>query len=244
MSKVIDKNNILAIDTTTKNCSVALYAQGGIHSRSCISMKHSSELIGLIKSTLEEQAVSLHELEMVIVDTGPGSFTGVRTGIGVAQGIAYGLGIPLCGIDSLSILAVAAGKQGVVLPIVDARMNQVYAGLYRMGVECEVLVPPYVSNLEELQDLAQEELTVVGDGWQSSKALCQAVLGDKVNFEESVVLPEASAAIAAFIRHGIGTIQSPLELTATYVRNDVVQSHSASPKSASQHSLNEKQPLY
>lgn len=186
-------------------------------------MKHSSKLIGLIQDMLDEQGIALNDLHMVIVNTGPGSFTGVRTGVGVAQGIAYGLGIPLCGIDSLSILATASGEKGIVLPIMDARMKQVYAGLYDIGDDLRVMLSPYVCNPDDIQAMNQQRLTVVGDGWQPYHSVFQMILGDKAQFLESVVYPDAASAIDAFIRHGLGETGSPLALSATYIRDNVAQ---------------------
>ncbi|MCY4148607.1 MAG: tRNA (adenosine(37)-N6)-threonylcarbamoyltransferase complex dimerization subunit type 1 TsaB [Gammaproteobacteria bacterium] len=219
----MSKINILAMDTATRNCSVALYAQGKISRLSRESMKHSSELIELIQNVLVGQGLTLNDLHMVIVNTGPGSFTGVRTGIGVAQGIAYGLGIPLCGIDSLSILATASGKRGIVLPIMDARMKQVYAGLYSIDDDLRVMLSPYVCDPDDIQTMKQQKFTVVGDGWHLYQSIFQMVLGDRAQFLETIVYPDAASAIDAFIRYGLGKTGSPLALSATYIRDNVVQ---------------------
>ena len=215
--------NILAMDTATRNCSVAIYSEGQISRISRESMKHSSELIGLVQNVLAGQGLTLNDLHMVIVNTGPGSFTGVRTGIGVAQGIAYGLGIPLCGIDSLSILATVSGKKGIVLPIMDARMKQIYTGLYDIGDDLSVMLSPYVCNPDDIQTMSQRKFTVVGDGWQPYHSVFQMILGDRAQFLESIVYPDAASAIDAFIRYGLGRSGSPLELSATYIRDNVVQ---------------------
>jgi len=215
--------NILGIDTVTKHCSVAVYARGKTSQLSCESTKHSSELIRLIQGVLVEQSLVLDDLHVVIVNTGPGSFTGVRTGIGVAQGIAYGLGIPVCGIDSLTVLATASNEKGIVLPIIDARMKQVYAGLYDMGDDCRVMLTPYVCNPDDIQTMNQQRFTVVGDGWQPYQSVFELILGNRAQYQESIVYPEAASAINAFILYGAGKTGSPLELSATYVRDNVVQ---------------------
>ncbi|MYD76836.1 MAG: tRNA (adenosine(37)-N6)-threonylcarbamoyltransferase complex dimerization subunit type 1 TsaB [Gammaproteobacteria bacterium] len=215
--------NILAVDTVTRHCSVAVSRNGSICRKSRTSLKHSSDLIGLIDHALKEQELTLPELDLVVVDTGPGSFTGVRTGIGVVQGIAYGAGIPACGIDSLSILAVASGADGIVLPVIDARMNQVYAGLYSVGGECQELVSPYVCDPEGIRYPDKGKLTVVGDGWQAWRSTIEAALEQEAVFDEAVACPDAGSAIEAVARYGLGTTGNPLALTATYVRDDVVR---------------------
>lgn len=220
------ETNILAVDTSTRQCSAAIYTQGEIFNASRVSQKHSSQLIGLVEDVLRQQHLLLADLNLVIVNTGPGSFTGVRTGIGLAQGIAYGLRIPLCGIDSLSILATAANQKGIILPMIDARMKQVYSALYEIDVECKELIPPYVCNPADLLHLDQQQLTVVGDGWQSQQKIFRSMLGDRVEFDESLLYPDATSAINAMIRYGLGKTASPLELAATYVRDNVVHNQS------------------
>ncbi|MCY4052068.1 MAG: tRNA (adenosine(37)-N6)-threonylcarbamoyltransferase complex dimerization subunit type 1 TsaB [Gammaproteobacteria bacterium] len=216
--------NILSIDTATKYCSVAVYSKSELSKVCRESKKHSSNLIGLIQNVLVDRNLKLNDLQMVIVNTGPGSFTGVRTGIGVAQGIAYGLRIPLCGIDSLSILATGAGKKGLVVPIMDARMKQVYTGIYKVENNCSDILSPYVTNPDDIQIMNQQEFTVVGDGWQLYQELFQSILGKGAQFQESAVYPDAALAISAYLYYGLGNPASPLEISATYIRDNVVQS--------------------
>ena len=215
--------NILAIDTATKYCSVAVYSRNELSTISRESSKHSSSLIGQIQSALVDRNLKLDDLQMVIVNTGPGSFTGVRIGIGVAQGIAYGLSIPVCGIDSLSMLATGSGKKGVIVPIMDARMKQVYGGVYDVDEYIRVLLSPYVCNPDEIQTMNQQEFTVLGDGWQLCQEHFQSTFGKGVEFQESPVYPDAALAIEAYLHYGLGKPVSPLEITATYIRDNVVQ---------------------
>ena len=123
--------SLLAIETSTALCSVALrLGDGPVLERSEFgSTVHSAALLPMIQSLLAEADCTLGALDLIAVGKGPGSFTGLRIGIGVAQGLAYGARIPLFGATSLECLArqqMAMTPAGSVWTAIDARMNEVY----------------------------------------------------------------------------------------------------------------------
>ena len=127
-------STILAIDTATELCSAALYKDGEIFSRERFDPQgHSKLILQMIEEIFEESSTSRSELDAVSYDAGPGSFTGIRIGAGVAQGLSLGLEIPLLGISSLMILAESIGDQhsigAPILAAIDARMEQIYWGI-------------------------------------------------------------------------------------------------------------------
>ena len=122
---------VLAIDTATEACSAAYADDDQIIERFQIDPKgHSEHILPMVESVLSEAGVLRNELEAITFDSGPGSFTGIRIGAGVAQGIALGLDLPLVGVSSLMGLAqgISRAVEGctAVLPAIDARMGQVY----------------------------------------------------------------------------------------------------------------------
>ncbi len=124
---------LLAIDTVTEACSAALSIDGEIVSRFELARnRHSSRLLPMIEELLAEGGIELRQLDAVAFDRGPGSFTGLRIGAGVAQGIAFSVSVPVIGVSSLEILA-AANPAPTVLPAIDARMGQVYWAVYASG---------------------------------------------------------------------------------------------------------------
>ena len=124
---------LLAIDTVTEACSAALSIDGEIVSRFELARnRHSSRLLPMIEELLAEGGIQLRQLDAVAFDRGPGSFTGLRIGAGVAQGIAFSVSVPVIGVSSLEILA-AANPAPTVLPAIDARMGQVYWAVYACG---------------------------------------------------------------------------------------------------------------
>jgi tRNA threonylcarbamoyladenosine biosynthesis protein TsaB len=92
---------------------------------------HTRKILPMVQAVLEDAGISLSDLDAIAFGRGPGSFTGVRIGISVAQGLAFGAGVPLIGISTLAAMAQGAYRlDGAeqVLTAIDARMNEVYFG--------------------------------------------------------------------------------------------------------------------
>ena len=150
---------ILALETSSKHCSVALqYAAqtptGELQIATRLdssALSHSRSLLALINDVLQEANLSFAELDAIAVARGPGSFTGLRIGIAVAQGLAFGHQLPILPISSLAAVAYNAltywQKQAASMPTVeavlatmDARMGEVYCGWYDLRGELPVLI--------------------------------------------------------------------------------------------------------
>lgn len=167
---------LLAIETSTSACSVALRWVAADRQRrdvarhSSTARTHSATLLALIEQLLADAAIERGELSAVAISSGPGSFTGLRIGLAVAQGIALGLAIPLLAIDSLAVLAETARGQladgSRLMAISDARMGQYNAASYQLaGAELTVLAPPALLDADALtEQLAAHSIgTVVGE---------------------------------------------------------------------------------
>lgn len=153
---------ILAFDTSTEYCSVAVWADGELYTRDVLAgQRHSELLLPLVGEMLAERGLSLRALDGIAFGSGPGSFTGLRIGCGVAQGLAFGAGLPVIGVSTL--LALAQGAQGAqnerVIACLDARMGEVYHAAYERRAEgwCEVLGPGLYA--------PQDAPMVAGEGW-------------------------------------------------------------------------------
>jgi len=140
---------VLAIETSANLCSVALMHDREI-SEIVVSEPrgHTRHLLPAIDRLLIDAGLALRRLDAIAVTTGPGSFTGLRIGIGVAQGLAYGADLPVVPLSSLATLAQGAIRSRKLMPddvavaVLDARMNEVYWGLYRVAGELVVAVRP------------------------------------------------------------------------------------------------------
>jgi tRNA threonylcarbamoyladenosine biosynthesis protein TsaB len=139
---------LLAFDTATEVCSVALARGARVAERSeVVGQHHSERVLPMAQQLLLDEGITLAEVDAIAFGAGPGSFTGLRIACGVAQGAAYGVGKPVLPIGNLAALALRAGEliPGArrVAVAIDARMNEVYWAVYDLaeGDVAEVVAP-------------------------------------------------------------------------------------------------------
>jgi tRNA threonylcarbamoyl adenosine modification protein YeaZ len=123
----------LGIETATGVCGVAIADGNGLKGEAVLDtgLSHSSKLVKLVQRVLEDTSIELSRLDALAVSVGPGSFTGVRIGIGTALGLAAGAGTPVIPVPTLDALAWAQRPfRGVVCAFVDARRGEVYYCIY------------------------------------------------------------------------------------------------------------------
>jgi tRNA threonylcarbamoyladenosine biosynthesis protein TsaB len=124
---------ILALDTATESCSVAIVEDQTLLAEVTEANRqtHARYLMDLIRTALLMARVELKDIEGIAVSRGPGSFTGLRIGIGTAKGLAEALGKPLVGVSSLKALALQAGVVSqLIFALIDARRGEVYYAAY------------------------------------------------------------------------------------------------------------------
>lgn len=213
----------LSIDTVTESCSVALLdGSETVQQKEIQPGGHSRLVLGMVDRVMTDSGLRLGQLDAVVVDTGPGSFTGVRIGLGVAQGLAYGADLPVIGVSSLEVMAISVGS-GVVAPAIDARMKQIYCAVYDVresGRPTPVLAPCVCSPDQFGARLGQAEYGV-GSGWD---IYADVILGRSENRPiriEHALFPEAIQGLKVAQRIGIGGAVDPRRLEATYIRNQV-----------------------
>ncbi len=158
--------NILAFDTSTEYCSVALLYDGKLTFREELAGQNHSELIlPMIDALLSASNLELSLLNGVAFGAGPGSFTGLRIACGVAQGLAYGAGLPVVPVGTLLALAQAAGAPRVVTCL-DARMGEIYHAAYqRKGAAWSETVTPNVCKADAAAALEGEDWVGCGNGF-------------------------------------------------------------------------------
>lgn len=121
---------LLALDTATEACTAALGVDGQVLERFERGSQHSERLLPMIDALLAEAQLVLGQLDAIAFGRGPGSFTGLRIGAGVAQGLAFGADLAVVPVSSLATLAQGQAADQVLAGF-DARMQQVYWGAYR-----------------------------------------------------------------------------------------------------------------
>ncbi|WP_429210638.1 tRNA (adenosine(37)-N6)-threonylcarbamoyltransferase complex dimerization subunit type 1 TsaB [Aeromonas veronii] len=166
---------ILAVDTATEACSAALLVGDKLFSRwEEAPRDHTRKILPMVQAVLDDAGITLSDLDAIAFGRGPGSFTGVRIGIGVAQGLAFGAGVPLIGISTLAAMAQGAYRlDGAeqVLTAIDARMNEVYFGRYELIegrmqlVGDEVVSEP--AALVDVRGKLAGPVTCVGTGFET-----------------------------------------------------------------------------
>jgi tRNA threonylcarbamoyladenosine biosynthesis protein TsaB len=120
----------LALDTSTEYCSVALWRDGTVDaSETHAGQRHSELLLPMVDALLDRYGLAIKQLDGIAFGQGPGSFTGLRIGCGVTQGLAFGGGLPVVGIGTLLAMAEAA-QAGHVVCCLDARMGEIYHAAY------------------------------------------------------------------------------------------------------------------
>lgn len=170
---------ILSIETSTNVCSVALTAEGMVlvHRENYDGQNHATLLSGFIKDCLDHCADHEINLDAVAVSIGPGSYTGLRIGLSEAKGLAYGLGVPLIGVDTLKIMAVNVmfgdpDLQGdeLFVPMIDARRMEVYTSVMDFALNPIVAPTPLILEEDSLAGFADSRcLLLMGNG--SDKAV-------------------------------------------------------------------------
>ena len=132
---------VLAIDTATERCSVALRINGQTIDRVIDTPRgHADLILPLVRDVLAEGGVRLADLDGIAYGRGPGGFTGVRIAIGVVQGLAFGAGLATVGISNLAAVAQQVARIGDrILVCMDARMSEVYWGVYACEVDALVI---------------------------------------------------------------------------------------------------------
>lgn len=127
--KGISKNmTILGIDTCTETINVAVVKDGVLLSscRSSAPRRQLTLLVPFIRETLEKSSLSIRDIELIALSTGPGSFTGIRLGISTAKTLAQVIGIPLAAVNTLKALAASCPEDGILVPSMDARKHEVF----------------------------------------------------------------------------------------------------------------------
>ena len=199
---------ILNIETSSKNCSVALTAEGMIltHLEDLDGRNHAALLSGFIKHCLDFAADKEINLEAVAVSTGPGSYTGLRIGMAEAKGLCYALNIPLIGVDTLELLATRVmfssldiDPDTIFVPMVDARRMEVYTGAFDFGLNRLMEEGTLILDENSYADLLATGRPVLffGDGSAKAKELIKA---DNATFVDDVE-PLAVDMIALAERH-------------------------------------------
>lgn len=211
---------LLALETSTDPASCALWCDGEVIETVCAGARPSSEtLLPAVGALLADAGLTLGELDAVAFGAGPGSFTGLRIACGVAQGIAFGLDVPVVPVNTLAAIAEACGETQV-MAVLDARMQEVYFGCFRrhgddrleavgeIGVAAPEAVPAPAAGW-----------TIAGNALTAYPRLAERLAGHR---QHPQILPTAAAvAVLGARQFAAGGAIAPDAAAPLYVRDKV-----------------------
>lgn len=221
-------SRILAVDTATEACSVALLCDGEIISRFAISPReHTQKILPMVAEVLAQAEMKLNQLDALAFGRGPGSFTGVRIGVGIAQGLALGADLPMIGVSSLMTLAQGAFRvsgHSNVLTAIDARMSEIYCAQYQrtadgfwQGEGTEAVLIPDDFKVKFAQLTGQ--WGHAGTGWE---AYPQLLVDNSQITDSNVSLPDAQDMLPIAAQLWLaGAVIAVEDVEPTYLRNEI-----------------------
>lgn len=237
---------VLGIETATHVCAVSLIQNKSlVHAESLDATHiHSEKLMGMIHTCLESSGWKLTMLDGIAISIGPGSFTGLRIGLSVAKGLSYASGIPLLAVPTLRALAYRAQEEhfasagDLILPLIDARRDEVYSAIYRVTEDglSEVL-PSAANSGKELLSLlpVKDRIVLMGDGAEKFYTFLQKQFPERLS---NIYLPPGATrmcsatavALSGVEQFECGDVANVSTLEPLYVKEFftlVVPQHSA-----------------
>ncbi len=215
---------LLAFETATEACSVAVWCDGEVRERfGVVPRRHAELALPWAEELLAEAGITRAQLDGIAVGRGPGAFTGVRLAVALAQGIALALDRPVVPVSTLAALAMRA-PAGRVLAAIDARMGEVYAAPFMRGdggveaLAAERVLPPGAVELPE----GGEEWHGVGTGFAAAGgALPRALGGRLAGFDDQALPHAADVARLGVQAWALGGAVAPERVEPAYLRDNV-----------------------
>ena len=214
--------NLLAFETATEACSVALWIDGEVRERFEVAPRRHAELaLPWAQALLLEAGIARSQLDVVAVGRGPGAFTGVRLAIAIAQGIALALDRPVVGVSTLAALAMQ-GQGERILAAIDARMGEVYLGAFERRADGIQLLGNEVVARPDAASVPDGSWSAVGTGFSAANGTLQQRLQGRLVAMDASALPHASdvarLGAAAFQR---GEAVTAERVEPAYLRDNV-----------------------
>ncbi len=175
---------LLALETSTEACSAALYLDGEVAERYQLApQQHNKLILPMLESLLVEAGLSLRQMDVLAFGRGPGSFTGVRIAAGIVQGLAFGADLPVAPVSTLAAMAMdvfAETDSHLAFPCIDARIGEVYWGIYRRGEGglAELVGVESVGGAGEVEFPAEASGFGIGSGWSAYADPLRGRLGE------------------------------------------------------------------
>lgn len=220
-------SKFLAIDASTEGCSVALAMDGVITLKKEVAPQgHTKLLLPMVDELLKAQGIKLTDLDAIACGRGPGSFTGVRIGVSLAQGLALGADLKLIGVCDLAAMAYRASLDTnvrIAVSAIDARMGEVYLGIYSVednnikSIIPELVCSPNIAQ-EKILEFAGSEFTYCGTGFKTYPDIVSSL--QAVKAKEDLPWADSIAILADHIYEQGGALP-PEDVLPVYLRDKV-----------------------
>ena len=214
---------ILAIETSSELASCALLRGDVVSSRDSSGVRtHSQSILPMVQSLLAEAGITLRDCDAIAYGSGPGSFTGVRTACGIAQGLAFGAGLPVVPVVTLDAMALACHQQhraDAILTVLDARMGEVYWAQYSYADGLRAVVAPTLSAPAEVRPQG-EPVSACGNGLAAYAAAFEGSAFAAAAHHD--IMPHAvQIGQLARVAFAAGAFVAPAEAQPLYLRNKI-----------------------
>jgi tRNA threonylcarbamoyladenosine biosynthesis protein TsaB len=216
--------NLLALETATEACSAALLKDDEVMERFQVSPRgHSQLILPMVDELLAEAGITIQQVDGIAFGRGPGAFTGLRIAVGVTQGIAFAADLPVIPVSTLAALAQGC-EANRVLAAIDARMDEVYWGVYQrnsdgwMTIEGkEEVLPPGEVTLPEGNGWFG-----AGSGWESYGSKLKAHCRQQISGFDGQRLPRAGeVARLGAVNFRAGNVIKAEQAMPVYLRDQV-----------------------
>jgi tRNA threonylcarbamoyladenosine biosynthesis protein TsaB len=222
---------LLAVDTATEICGIALVVDGRIHAELMLSrgITHTQSVLSAIDAVLAISGLTAGDVDAYAVTRGPGSFTGLRIGISTVKGLAFATAKPMVGISSLEVLAhQAPDSADLICPLMDARRNEVYWALYRREKDgIKAIMAERVGPATEVADAIQAPCQFIGNGVPTYRSVLRKKLTYPAQWAGSALnnLRPAVLARKAWQRLQEGKTDDPRTFEPVYLRKSDAELH-------------------
>ena len=218
---------ILAIESSGLVASVAVATETVLLAEYTVNFKktHSQTLLPMVEEIISMLGIELSEVDAIAVAEGPGSFTGLRIGSATAKGLGLALNKPIIPVPTTQgIAANIYGAEGVICPLMDAKRNQVYTGLYRYNTDGFQIVEDQMAiSIEEIIEIVNkigEKVTYLGDGVEVFSSILKEKTTVPFSFAPVHCSKQRAGALAmrAIELYYAGVVQTAAEHEPNYLR--------------------------
>lgn len=221
---------VLGLDTSTIMTTCGVMDENILLGEFSLSqdMSHSEKLVPMIKEVLDSLNLTIKDIDAFGVSIGPGSFTGLRIGIATMKAFAHLFDKPIVGVSTLEALAYNLPYNNIIVPMIDARRERVYTGIYKWeGTNLITLMEPDVVEVKELLQTLQkyDDIVVNGDGSSVFKDIIQNELKDKVRFSTigQNMCRASSICELALLKYNNNIVDDYFTLAPDYLRETQAQ---------------------